>query len=68
MPGKMCQVAFYFAFMHHYTRWLFFLGGPAVISLLMLFLPVSVGCPKAHRMYERRMSVYSTTQPRPATP
>ena len=45
------KVAFYFAFMHHYTIWLIGLGVPSLLSLLVQLLPASLVCEDAYRAY-----------------
>ena len=40
----MLQVAFYFAFMHHYTRWLGYIAAPSLAVLVLQLMPVSLSC------------------------
>lgn len=46
------KVAFYFAFMHHYTWWLLYLGTPSLIALLLQLLPTASVCAGAYDAYQ----------------
>ena len=37
-------MGFYFAFLHHYTRWLSFIALPSLLSLVIQLMPPSVVC------------------------
>lgn len=64
------KAAFYFGFMHHYTVWLSLLALPALLSLLLLLLPVSAACPDAHARYARDVAAadaYASAREQSAT-
>ena len=40
----LAKVGFYFAFLHHYTRWLSFIALPSIATLAIQLLPPWVAC------------------------